>query len=72
MEKSIRRLFFGLLIGMVSLMPFRGQGQEKSSPLSFLMDLARDVDVTFLSIPDDKFQWMPKELGPAFQHSLSI
>jgi uncharacterized protein len=34
---------------------------------SNLMDLARDVDVTFLSIPDDKFQLMFKELGPAFQ-----
>jgi TRAP-type uncharacterized transport system substrate-binding protein len=34
---------------------------------SNLMDLARDVDVTFLSIPDDKFQLMLKELGPAFQ-----
>ena len=33
---------------------------------SNLMDLARDVDVTFLSIPDDKFQLMLKELGPAF------
>jgi TRAP transporter TAXI family solute receptor len=35
MEKNIRRLFLGLLIGIVSLAPFSGQGQEKSSPLSF-------------------------------------
>jgi len=37
------------------------------SRASNLMDLARDVDVAFLSIPDDKFQLMLKDLGPAFQ-----
>lgn len=33
---------------------------------SNLMELANDIDVTFLSIPDDKLQLMLKDLGPAF------
>jgi len=33
---------------------------------SNLMELSRDVDINFLSIPDDKLQLMLRELGPAF------
>jgi hypothetical protein len=33
---------------------------------SNLMELSKDVDINFLSIPDDKLQLMLRELGPAF------
>jgi hypothetical protein len=34
---------------------------------SNIMDLANDVDLVFMSFPDDKLELMIKELGPAFQ-----
>jgi TRAP transporter TAXI family solute receptor len=37
---------------------------------SNLMNLAGDVDVLFLSIPDDKLDVMLDELGPAFQKGI--
>ncbi len=33
---------------------------------SNLMELARDIDIIFLSMPDDKLQLMLQDLGPAF------
>jgi uncharacterized protein len=34
---------------------------------SNIMDLANDVDLLFISFPDDKLELMIKDLGPAFQ-----
>jgi len=56
-NESLEALKIGAVDGIVV---------QAGARASNLMELAKDVDVDFLSIPDDKLQLMLQDLGPAF------